>query len=79
MHPIYRHELTKQVPPAPDYAEMRTPFHNGNGNGEGAIAGKVYEILTLAFTCFDTWLEPLFSQAERRDQSRIELGASCGG
>ena len=68
----YRHELMKQTPLAPDYAETSMSFHGGNGNGEGAVAAGVHKILVLTFACFETWLKPLFSQGEeRQDPSPI--------
>jgi hypothetical protein len=68
----YRHELMKQTPLAPDYAETSMPFYSGNGKGEGAVAGRVHKILALTSVCFDTWLKPLFSQAERQSLSPIQ-------
>jgi hypothetical protein len=62
----YRHELMKQNLLAPDYAETSTYFHGGNGNGENAVAAGVHKILVLTFACFETWLKPLFSQGEER-------------
>lgn len=65
----YRHELIKQTPLAPDYAETSMSFHSGNRNGEGALAAGVHKILVLTFACFETWLKPLFSQGEERQNS----------
>jgi hypothetical protein len=62
----YRHKLMKQTPLAQDYAETSTSFHDGNGSGEGAAAAGVHKILVLTFACFETWLKPLFSQGEER-------------
>ena len=72
MHLTYRHELIKQTPLAPDYAETNTPFHSGNGNGEETVAGRVHKILVLTLVCFDRWLKPLFSQAARQNLSPIQ-------
>jgi hypothetical protein len=71
MRHAFRYELMKQTPLGPDYAETSMPFHGGNGNEEGAVAG-VHKILALAFICFDTLIKPLFSQAERQNLSPIE-------
>jgi hypothetical protein len=62
----FRHELMKQTPLTPDYAETSMSFQGGNGNGEGAVAAGVHKILVLTFACFETWLKPLFSQGEER-------------
>jgi len=64
MHLAHRHELMEQTLLTPDYAEISIPFHGGDGNGGGAVAGMVHNILALASVCFDMWLKPLFSQAE---------------
>jgi hypothetical protein len=72
MHLIYRHELMKQTPLVPDYAETGIPFYSGNGNGEDTVAGRVHKILVLTSVCFDRWLKPLFSRAERRNLSPIQ-------
>jgi hypothetical protein len=72
MHLTYRHELTKQIPLSPSYAETSTPFYSGNGSGEDTAAGRVHKILVLTLICFDRWLKPLFSQAERRNLSPIQ-------
>ena len=72
MHVTYRHELMKQDPLAPDYAVTSMLFRSGNGNGEGAVAGRVHKILALAFAYFDRWLKPLFSQAEKQNPSPIQ-------
>ena len=72
MHLTYCHELMEQTLLAPDYAEISMPFHGGNGNGEGVVAGMVHKILALAFICFDMWLKPLFSQAERQNPSPVQ-------
>jgi hypothetical protein len=72
MHHTYRYELMKQTPLVPDYAESSMPFHGGNGNGECTVSGRIHKILTLAFICFDTWLRPLLSQAERQKLSPIQ-------
>jgi len=71
MHLAFRHELMKQTPLGPDYAETSMPFHGGNGNEEGAVAAGVHKILALAFICFDTWIKPLLSQEERQNLSPI--------
>jgi hypothetical protein len=62
----------KQTPLAPDYAETSMPFHGGNGNGKGAVAGRVHKILALTFACFDTLLKPLLAQTERHNLSPIQ-------
>lgn len=62
----YRHGLMKQTPLAPDYAETSISFHGENGNREGTVAAGVHKILLLTFACFETWLKPLFSQGEER-------------
>ena len=62
----HEHELMKQTPLALDYAETSTSFHDGNGNGEGAVAAGVHKILVLTFACFEKWLKPLFSQGDER-------------
>ena len=68
----YRHELMKQTLLASDYAETSMSFHSGNGNREGAVAAGVHKILVLTFACFETWLKPLVSQGEeRQDPSPI--------
>jgi len=68
----YRHELMKQTLLGPDYAETSMSFHGGNRTGEGAVAAGVHKILVLTFACFETWLKPLFSQGEeRQDPSPI--------
>jgi len=72
MHLTYRHESMEQTLPAPDYAEISIPFHGGHGNGKGAVAGMVHNILVLAFVCLNAWLKPLFSQAERQNPSPIQ-------
>jgi len=72
MRVTYRHELTKQISPALNYAETSTPFHGGNGNGEDTVAGRVHKILVLTLACFDKWLKPLVSQAERQSLSPIQ-------
>jgi hypothetical protein len=72
MHLTYGHKLVKQIPPAPDYDEKYIPFYSGNGNGEGTVACRVHKILALTFLCFDTWLKPLFSEAERQNLSPIQ-------
>ena len=72
MHLTYRHEVMKQTPLAPDYTETGTPFHSGNGSGEDTLAGRVHKILVLTLVCFDRWLKPLFSQAERQNLSLIQ-------
>lgn len=72
MHLTYRQELMQQTPLPRDYAETTMLFHSGNGNGEGAVAGRVHKILALALVCFDTWIKPLFSQAERQELSPIQ-------
>lgn len=66
------HELMKQTPLAPDYAEIIMPFHGGNEKVEGAVAAGVHEILVLAFACVEAWLKPLFSQAERQNLRPIQ-------
>ena len=72
MHLTHRHELMKQTPLASDYAETSTPFHGGNGNGEETVAGRVHKILVLTLVCFERWLKPLVSQAERQSLSPIQ-------
>jgi hypothetical protein len=72
MYLTYRHELMKQTPLAPDYAETSMPFHSGNGNGEGAAARRVHKILSFIFVYFDTWLKPLFSRVEKQNLSTIQ-------
>jgi len=72
MHLTSGYELMKSIPLIPDYTETTMPFHGGNGNGEGAVVGRVHKILTLAFICFDAWLKPLFSQAERQNPSPVQ-------
>jgi hypothetical protein len=72
MHLTYRHELMKQTPLALNYAELSTPFHGGNGNGEETVAGRIHKILALTFACFDRWLKPLFSQAEEQNLSPVQ-------
>jgi hypothetical protein len=72
MHLTHRHELMKQTSLAPDYAKTDTPFHSGNGNGEDTVAGRVHKILVLTLICFDRWLKPLFSNAERQNLSPIQ-------
>ena len=67
----YRHVLMKQAPLAPEYAETSTFFHSGNGNGEDTVAHRVHKILVLTLVCFDRWLKPLFSNAERQNLSPI--------
>jgi hypothetical protein len=68
----HRRELTKQAPLAPEYAETSTYFHGGNGDGEDTVAGEVHKILALTLVCFDRWLKPLFSDAERQSLSPIQ-------
>ena len=68
---IYRHELMKQTPLVPDYAETRIPFYSGKGNGEDTVADMVHKIIVLTLVCFDRWLKPLFSQAEKQNLSPI--------
>jgi len=72
MHLTHRHELMKQTPLAPDYAETSIPFHSGNGNGDETVAGRIHKILALTLVCFDRWLKPLFSNAERKSLSPIQ-------
>ena len=72
MYLTYRSELMKQTPLSPAYAGTNMTFHSGNGNREGTVAGMVHKILALAFVCFDTWLKPLFSQAEMQNASPIQ-------
>ena len=72
MHLTYRHELTKQTPLSPSYAETNTPFYSGNGSGEETVAGWVHKSLVLTLICFDRWLKPLVSQAERQNLSPIQ-------
>ena len=68
----YHREVMKQTPSAPDYAETSTPFHSKNGNGEETVAARVHKIIVLTLVCFDRWLKPLFSQAERQNLSPIQ-------
>jgi hypothetical protein len=72
MHRTYRYGLMKQNPLVPDYAESSMPFHGGNGNGECSVAGRIHNILTIAFVCLDTWLKPLLSQAERQNLCPVQ-------
>ena len=72
MHLTYRHELMKHTPLARDYAETSTVFHSGKGNGENAVAGRLHGILALTLACFDTWLKPLFSRAEKQNLSPMQ-------
>jgi hypothetical protein len=71
MYLTYRHELMQQTPLALDYAQKSMPFHGGHGNGEGTVSAGVHKILMLTFVCFETWLKPLFSHAERHNLSPI--------
>jgi hypothetical protein len=68
---MYHNPLVKQTPPTPDYAETRMPFHGGNGDQEGTVAVGVHKMLMLTFVCFQTWLKPLFSHAERNSLSPV--------
>ena len=72
MRLTYNHELMKQTPLVLNYAETRTPFYGGNGNGEETVAGRIHKILMLTLVCFDRWLKPLFSQAEEQNLSPIQ-------
>ncbi len=72
MYLTNHHELMQQTLLAPDYAEISMPFHIGHGMGEGTVAGMVHKTLALALVCFDMWLKPLFSQAERQIPSPIQ-------
>jgi hypothetical protein len=67
-----RNELMKQTPLVPYYTETSMPFHFGNENRGGAVAGTVHRILALAFVCFDAWLKPLFSREEIQNPSPIQ-------
>jgi hypothetical protein len=68
----YRHELMKQTALTLNYAETSTPFHGGNGSREETVAATVHKILVLTLACFDRWVKPLFSQAERQSLSPIQ-------
>jgi len=62
----------KQTPMATEYTETSKPFHGENGDGEDTVAGRVHTIFVLALACFDRWLKPLFSNAERQNLSPIQ-------
>ncbi len=72
MHLNRRHELMKQTPLAPYYAQISTPFHSGDGNREAASAGTLHKISDLALACFNRLLKPLFPSDKMQDPSPIQ-------
>ncbi len=72
MRLIYHYELIKQTPLAGDRAKTTVSFYGGNRNRENAVYGALHKLLALALACFDSWLKPLFGQAERQTLSPIQ-------